>query len=326
VSQHEQHTEDDLTSGRYTSPKPAFEIEPPMDIVDSQVHVFNGSGTNGRALDIPAALSAMDALGISSVIIDEFWAPDTVGNTLPGHSVPNGGFRPTSPGAEMAALMHPDRFAFLLRVNHDDPDLGSMLEVFAAKPGALAIRLDARTPELVAALADGHYRACFVAAQRLNLAVCLLSYGQAPLLAHYLEEFRDVTVILDHCGLAGITPPEVLRGRPDGVPEPPAPCTFDDVLAMAGQHPNLALKWVHGPRVFSDPLYPFESVTVQLARAIEAFGRERVIWGSDTTAVARGFYTWAQALFYVRHAATLSELDKEWVLAKSARALFRWPS
>jgi L-fuconolactonase len=326
VSQDAKPSADDATSGRYASPRPTFDFAPALDIVDSQVHVFTGSRTTGRALDIPAALSAIDALGISSVIIDDFWGPDADGNTLPGHLLSSGGFRVSSPGAEMAAMLHPDRFGFLLRVNHDDPDLDAMLDLFAAKPGALAIRLDARTPELVAALADGRYRGCFAAAQRLDLAVCVLSYGQAPLLAPYLEQFRDVTVILDHCGLAGIDPPEVLQARPDGVPEPPAPCSFDDLLALAGQHPNLALKWVHGPRVFADPAYPFESVTVQLARAVEAFGRERVIWGSDTTAVAPGFYTWAQALFYVRHATTVSELDKEWVLGKSARALYRWPA
>jgi L-fuconolactonase len=325
VPQRSEASESDAPNGRYTSPKPTFDFEPAMDIVDSQVHVFNGLGTDHRPLDVPAVLSAMDALGISSVIIDEFWGPDADGNTLPGHLLPDGGFRPTCPGAEMAAMLHPDRFAFLLRVNHDDPDLDAMLDLFAAKPGALAIRLDVRTPELVTALADGRYRACFTAAQRLNLAVCVLSYGQAPLLVPYLEKFRDVTVILDHCGLAGINPPEVLQGRPDGVPEPPAPCSYDKLLELAGQHPNLALKWVHGPRVFSSPAYPSESVTVQLARAVEALGRERVIWGSDTTAVAPGFYTWAQALFYVRHAGTLSTLDKEWVLGKSARALYGWP-
>jgi predicted TIM-barrel fold metal-dependent hydrolase len=323
-------TTSDAANGRYTSPTPTFELEPALDVVDTQVHGFNGlgsapPGTPGRPLDLPALLSAMDALGVTSVIIDEYWGPDAHGNTLPGHTVP-GGFRPTSPGAEMAALLHPGRFGILLRVNHSDPAVDAVLTAFAAKPGALAIRLDARTPAQVAAMADGAFDHCFAAAQRLGLTVCLLSYGMAPLLAPYLKRYPDVTVVVDHCGLVGIDPPGILQDRQPGVPAPPPPCSFEDLLTLAGEHANLALKWVHGPRVFSEPTYPFVRTAEHLVRAVEAFGRERVAWGSDTTAVAPGFYTWAQAQFYVRHAAGLSAEDREWVLGRSARTLFPWPS
>jgi predicted TIM-barrel fold metal-dependent hydrolase len=285
----------------------SFDFGPPLDVVDSQVHLFNRRGPGGRTLDIGAALSAMGALGITSLIADEFWAPDAGGNTLPGHAVAGGGFRPIAPGAEMAALMHPGQFATLLRVNHDDPDLDSVLGQFAARPGAVAIRIDVRTPALVAALAAGEYRRCFAAAQRLGLRVCVLSYGQAPLLDPYLKGFPDVTVIVDHCGLVGTEPPEALRTVPPGVSAPPPACTFEDLLALAGSHRNPA-------------------AARQLARAVEAVGRERVAWGSDTTAVQPGFYTWAEALFYVRDTATLSPEDKEWVLGRSARSLFGWPA
>jgi L-fuconolactonase len=318
-------TSDDAANGKYASPTPTFELEPQLDVVDTQVHVFNGVGRSGRPLELPAVLSAMDALGVASVIIDEYWGPDADGNTLPGHVVAGGRFRPTSPGAEMAALLHPGRFGILLRVNHDDPDLDAVLTAFAAKPGALAIRLDARRAALVAAMADGAFDPCFAAAQRLGLTVCLLSYGMAPLLVPYLRRYPDVTVVVDHCGLVGIDPPPILQDRAAGVPAPPPPCSFDDLLALAGEHANLALKWVHGPRVFSEAHYPFVRTAEHLVRAVEAFGRERVAWGSDTTAVAKGFYTWAQALFYVRHAGGLTAQDLEWVLGRSARTLFPWP-
>jgi predicted TIM-barrel fold metal-dependent hydrolase len=318
-------TSDTATNGRYASPTPTFELEPQLDVVDTQVHLFNGLGTSGRALDLHAALGAMDALGVASMVVDEYWGPDPDGNTLPGHVVEGGGFRPTSPGAELAAMLHPGRFGILLRVNHDDPDLDAVLTAFAAKPGALAIRLDARTPVQVAAMAAGAFDPCFAAARRLGLTVCLLSYGMAPLLTPYLQRYPDVTVVLDHCGLVGIDPPAILQDRPAGVPAPPPPCSFEDLLTLAGTHPNLALKWVHGPRVFSEPTYPYLRTAEHLVRAVEAFGRERVAWGSDTTAVAKGFYTWAQAQFYVRHARGLSQDDLEWVLGRSARALFPWP-
>src|SRR5882672_5788391 len=109
------------TDGVHTSPRMNFDFGPPLDVVDTQVHLFNRRGPGGQPLGIAAALSATGALGISSVIADEFWAPDADGNPLPGHALAAGEFRPTAPGAEMAALLHPGRFAVLLRVNHDDP-------------------------------------------------------------------------------------------------------------------------------------------------------------------------------------------------------------
>ena len=63
-----------------------------MDIVDSQVHI----GPGGAA----EMVAAMNALGIRSVLIDEWWM-GTPGD--PGYHLPGGGFRTTSPTAELAA-------------------------------------------------------------------------------------------------------------------------------------------------------------------------------------------------------------------------------
>jgi hypothetical protein len=48
-----------------------------MDILDAQAHA--------ERLDYVAVLSATDALGIRSVLIDEYWEPEESGNLLPGY-------------------------------------------------------------------------------------------------------------------------------------------------------------------------------------------------------------------------------------------------
>jgi predicted TIM-barrel fold metal-dependent hydrolase len=68
-----------------------------MDIVDSQVHMGPGGAAEMAA--------AMNALGVSSVLIDEWWM-GTAGD--PGYHLPGGVFRTTSPSAELAAWTYRD--------------------------------------------------------------------------------------------------------------------------------------------------------------------------------------------------------------------------
>jgi len=85
-----------------------------MDIVDSQVHVF-------FTLDLKETLAAMNAIGILTVVIDEYWGAGLSGELLPAASLRSGGQRPLSPLAQAAVLKIPDRFAILQRVERADP-------------------------------------------------------------------------------------------------------------------------------------------------------------------------------------------------------------
>lgn len=289
------------------------------------MHLFSGLGATPRPLDVDAALSAMDALGIRSLVVaDEFWAPGADGEVLPGHRLPGGRFRPSAPGAELAATLHPDRFGVCLRLDPADPELDDVVARFAATAGARALRIDVRTPALVRALADGELLPCVAAAARHGLPLCVLTYGQASRLVPYLSQVPVATLVLDHCGLPGVAPPSSLLAGPGEPPLPP-PCTVDELFDLGARHPQLVLKWSHGPRVFAERTYPFTRTLAQLRRAVHAFGAGRVMWGSDVTAVAAGHYTWAQALFCIRHTEVLTEPEKRAVLGGSARRVFGWP-
>jgi L-fuconolactonase len=271
-----------------------------MDIVDAQIHLFLTIGPE-------AGLAAMDALGIQAAVIDEFWGYNSdTDEPQPGHHIEDGAFRPLAPGAQMASLRYPDRFSYLLRLDYRDPDLDWLAKQTAANPAARALRVEARKPREVRDLSDGKFAAAFASAGKYQLPICVLTVDNAPLLAPYAERFPDTTIIIDHIGL-----PNTLDG-------------YEAVLRLA-KYPNVVLKWCHAPRVFKHTEYPFEPIMPLFRKAIDAFGRERIMWASDFTAVKTG-HRWADILFYVRESNILSTADKEWILGRTARSVFKWPA
>jgi L-fuconolactonase len=273
-----------------------------MDIVDSQVH--------SNVLGTETTLAIMDAIGIQSVMIDEYLYPDGQGSLLPGYRLADGGFRPVGPGAEAAAMAHPDRFAYLMRIDPSDSAPEGWIETLAASPHLKALRVIIYTPAERAAFEAGGLDRLFAAARRHNLPIFVTCPDWVPHLAPYARKFADVQFVIDHCGAAFNAP----WGQ----------ATIDDTIAMA-EHPNVALKWAHAPSFLSVEPYPFPDMTPKLARALDAFGPERLMWASDYT-VTRGRQNWAEALFYLRHSRALSESDKEWILGRTARTLLRWPA
>jgi len=253
----------------------------------------------------------MDAIGIQAVLIDEYLQPDNdAGKLLPGYDLPGGGFRPIGPNAEAAALAHPDRFAFLMRMNPLDPGLEGWVETLAASPqyaGAAHRRLQ---PGGGGGVGKRWFRPAVRRRQGAQPAGLRHLPGRVPRLAHYARTFPDVRFIIDHCGVAFDAP----RGA----------ASIDDTIAMAA-YPNVALKWAHAPAFLSTAPYPFPDLEPKLARALAAFGRERIVWASDYT-VSRHRQNWAESLFAIRHSPTLSETDKEWILGRTIRTLLNWPA
>jgi predicted TIM-barrel fold metal-dependent hydrolase len=269
-----------------------------MEIVDGQVHI----GAEGFA----PMVAQMDALGIKAALLDEFWFRNESGQQMPGYPLAGGAWRCVSPIAEQAALLHPDRFAYLQRVNLRDPDLTGLIGVLAASPHARALRLqplgDAQ------AFAAGAYDGLFGLAQAAGLPIFIFLAGMVELLSPHARKFPDLTFIIDHCGMPW-APKDIGY--------------FDEVLRLAA-HPNVALKWAHAQNLFSAASYPYTPLMAHLRRAIDAFGAERVIWASDHSQVKE--HSWSDLLHYVRDAAELTAPEKASVLGGSLRKLIGWPA
>jgi predicted TIM-barrel fold metal-dependent hydrolase len=271
-----------------------------MDIVDAQVHVFYAMGEQGT-------LAVMQALGIQGLVIDELWRHTAEGASWPFRDFGKGVRRFMTPQAQAAALRHPDRFALLQRITRHDPDLPSLFSVLGDTPGCRAVRINLRAREERQAFRDGGYDALLGLAQRHGLAVCLLIHGRdvVEVLRKTIARFPDVRFVLDHLG------------------NPKAPEQWDDVLTLSALK-NLWLKWCHGHHFFEAGPYPYPGLQKELARALDAYGAQRMAWASDFTH-DRGGQTWGDLFYYVRESSLLSEGDKEWLLGRSAREVFNWP-
>jgi len=280
-----------------------------MDIVDTQVHA--------NVLGTEVTLAIMDALGIEGLLFDEYLTTADDGAQHPGYRLPNGAFRCIGPNAEAAAVSHPGRFAFLMRVDPLDPGIEGWIDTLAAAPGFKALRTVTFTSAEGAAFEGGGHARLLKAAHAHNLPVFVTCPRRVPHLAQYAERFPSVQFVIDHCGVAFDAP----RGE----------ATIDDAVAMA-RFPNVAYKWAHAPSLLSTAPYPFPDLEPILRRVVDGFGSERVMWASDYTAMWPSDFTmsrrranWGEALFSIRHCPSLSEDEKAWILGGTARKILNWP-
>jgi predicted TIM-barrel fold metal-dependent hydrolase len=286
-----------------------------MDIVDAQVHVGPGR--------IAETLAAMDALGIRSILIDEYWMGSPNGD--PGHALPDGAFRPVQPTAELAALTHPQRFSYLVRLDRNDREVASVIRLARDAPHARALRIvPAMARSETEAFAAGEYDGICSAAAESGLPLFMFVSGQARFVARYAEKFPDLKIIIDHCGILSNSMRKAIGGGLPPLDREAQLAAFDEVVALAA-HPNVALKWGHAPAIFETPGYPGEGLWPVMRRAVDRFGAERVMWASDVSANQTG-ETWAELLFGVLGNPDLSAHERECILGRTIRKWLDWPA
>lgn len=270
-----------------------------MDIVDSQVHL--------NRVGIEAGIVAMNALGIQSAVVDEYDGPDEEGWHRPYDLLDNGVKRPVAPIARAAAEKYPTRLSYVLRLEHLDPELETVVADVKSSPGGRGLRICVNTPEKIDAFVHGEFDNVFAAAATYDLPLFVLLPACSHLLQPYAERFPSTKMVVDHCG--------VLRNPED----------IEQQLLPLGRFSNVALKWSHAHYSFPSPGHPFREIGPYLRRAADAFGAERIMWGSDFTAIRTGC-SWAETLFQVRDCSEISDDEKTWILGRAARRLLDWPS
>jgi predicted TIM-barrel fold metal-dependent hydrolase len=295
-----------------------------LEIIDSQIHFGPGG--------IGETVSAMDAIGISAVMIDEWWIKTPAD---PSYEVAPGVFRRPSPTAELAAWQHPGRFSYLLRLDHRDPELPSLVRQARDATHCRALRVSpGMSREAVERFAAGDYDPVYKAAAENGLPVFTMVAGNTELIGRYLDKYPDLKVIICHTGMppGRLMRPVIMKleGKPDSqaywdkIGEEPLDKAFDRVLKMADR-PNVAMKWAHASTMFDAPGYPNAGTWPWLRKAIDAFGADRIMFGTDYTVNLTG-ESWAELVFSIRANPDLSDEEREWVFAKTARKWLNWPA
>jgi predicted TIM-barrel fold metal-dependent hydrolase len=289
-----------------------------MDIVDAQCHIGPGM--------IDTTLEAMDSIGIASVMLEEFWywiKPTRPGQVEPGYFLPNGAWRASYPVAQLASILHPDRFSFFVRIDRKDPQLESVMRVIASSPHARAFRLlGAWNMEEAEAFVGGGFDAVLDIAQDLGMPVCFTIGGFVEYLPRYLKRFPRLQFVVDHWGMGVAGLP---RGRPEAEAQRATSVDYLDEVMKLAEHPNVALKISHGTMFFGTTDYPYEPLRPLVRRAIEAFGADRLIWAGDKTS-NRPILPWSDLAHSVRDDPELSLEEKTWILGRTARRTFDWPA
>ena len=277
-----------------------------MLVTDAQIHLWEAdrpdrpwpaSGRTKPHRDVPLEaeemLGEMDRAGVDrAVIVPPSWIGEN-----------------NATGLE-AAAKHPDRFAVMGRFDPQAPDGRAQLERWLEQPGMLGIRITFNTPQFVQWLDEGVFDPFWADAERLGIPVMALFQGRLLEKAGQIAgRHPGLTLIIDH------------MGRVSGTRGEAAFADLDNLLALA-RHPNVYVKTTSAPSYSEEP-YPHRDIQPHLRRIFDAFGANRLLWGSDITRLP-GTYRECLALFQ-EAMDFLSPEDKEWVLGRTAAEVLRWP-
>lgn len=225
-----------------------------MLIADAQVHAWSHGESTGHHRRTPITgevLSAeMAQAGVDRVVlVPPLW--DTSGN---GYSL-------------ALARSDPQRFAVMGLLDPHLPDLPGRVRGWTREPGMVGMRFLFNTPERLAPVREGRFDAVWPIAEEAGLVVAFLAPGHLDLVDQIATRHPALRIIVDHLGV-----PRAATG-------PMAFNHLPQLLAM-GKHPNVHVKAVGVGDYALDP-YPFRSLSEPLRRVFDAFGAERVMWGSD---------------------------------------------
>jgi predicted TIM-barrel fold metal-dependent hydrolase len=141
--------------------------------------------------------------------------------------------------------------------------------------------------------------------ERAGLPVGLAAANFLPAVGQVAERHPGVRLIVDH------------MGRPAGQTDEAAFETLPDLLALA-KYPNVAVKASGAPSYSSAP-YPFTNIHGYIHQIYDAFGPQRMFWGTDITRMP---CSWRQCVtLFTEELPWLSGDDLELVMG---RALCDW--
>jgi predicted TIM-barrel fold metal-dependent hydrolase len=243
-------------------------------------------------LEADEAIAMMDEAGIDRAVIVP---PSPVGDS--------------NDTAIEAVERFPDRFAIMGRFNPEAEGARERLETWLGQPGMLGIRMTFFKPHWAKWLEPGVIDWYWSALERLNIPLMALAYGRLKEIGGLAERHPGLTIIIDH------------MGRQSALRDDEAFADLDVMLALA-RFPNVSIKASSLP-CYSTERYPYPKLTPYLKRTFDAFGADRVMWGSDVTRLPCSY---RECLDHFKHDLPfLTGDDRARVLGGTAARLLRWP-
>jgi L-fuconolactonase len=276
-----------------------------MTIIDAQVHVWPPETAERPyikedaskphrpvAFEYPDLLGEMTAAGVDRVIlVPPSWE----------------GYR--NDYALEAAQKYPDRFAVMGKLPLNDSASEAKMASWLKQPGMLGFRISFRHAGTHSSLDDGTADWFWAAAEKYDIPVMVFAPFAVEKIGEIAERHPGLRVIVDHMGL------NVQWKGKDLAPG-------IDVLLKFARLKNVAVKASCLPCYVDQP-YPFPTLHPQIRRVVEAFGPERVFWGTDLSQLPCP-YCQAVTLF-TEELDFLSTWDKEWIMGRAIARWLNWP-
>ncbi len=204
----------------------------------------------------------------------------------------------------------PGRFAAMGLVDPKSPDGADRLEELVRERGFSGLRLELGWETDLNDFYGADRMPLWQRAEELGACFGILgSNMDHSCLAPMVARFPGVNVVLDHLG---------------GVPLDPElqPPLLDAVLRLA-RYPNVYVK-VSNLQGKSREEYPYRDTYDLVRRIYDAYGPQRLMWGTDFPGVMRRC-GYSRAVDLVRrHIGFLTEDDKEWLFNRTATQVWRF--
>lgn len=272
-----------------------------MEIVDAQIHTWGaGLPSNASHWQItsftPAeAVALMDQAGVDAAIIHPpGWDPNSTEMVF------------------QAVQDYPGRFAIMGSVPLDHPDSRDLIAGWRSQPGMLGLRWTFLHEPARSWLADGTLDWLWAAAEKAGVPIAMLATDSLEPIARIAERFPGLRLTIDHMGG---------RGGMTTLKDDAAMVHMPALLALA-RFPNVAVKATGAPGYCSGP-YPFVSMHTYLRQIFDAFGPERMFWGTD---ISKMKCSWRQCVtMFTEELPWMGGADLEMVMGQGIRRWWGWP-
>jgi len=208
-----------------------------------------------------------------------------------------------------AARKYPDRFAVMGKVPLNHLASKNRIASWLQQPGMLGFRISFRHSGTHSFLDDGTADWFWADCERYDIPVMIFAPFAVAKIGAIAERHPGLRVIVDHMGLN-----VQWKGKDLG--------PGIDVLVNFARMKNVGVKASCLPCYVAEP-YPFPTLHPQILRVVDAFGPQRIFWGTDLSQMPCS-YRQAVTLF-TEELDFLSAQDKEWIMGRALAHWLRWP-
>jgi predicted TIM-barrel fold metal-dependent hydrolase len=195
------------------------------------------------------------------------------------------------------------------RLDPQNPRSRGQIETWRKQPGMLGLRFTFHIPVLVSLIAEGHMDWVWGEAERAGVPIYVpIPHALVHLIDDVAQRFPALKLVIDHLALSSS------KKDDDAFAE------FDKLLAIA-KRPNVAAK-VSALPCYSTDTYSYRSLHGYIRQAYDAFGPQRLFWGSD---LSRSPIPYRQHVtMFTEEIPWLNIQDKAWIMGRGVCEWIGW--